>query len=151
LFRWRSSARAALRALASAYDLCRVTLGLEPPLPNGACSGYELNCCRGACIGAESVIGHAMRVVQALSRLRMKPWPYSGRIAVRERDPHSQRSELHVLDQWRYLGTAKSEAELHELKEAAPRDTFDLHTYKMLARFLKSPPSSCDILALPSP
>jgi DNA polymerase-3 subunit epsilon len=89
--------------------------------------------------------------VQALSRLRMKPWPYSGRIAVRERNPHSQCAELHVLDQWRYLGTAKSEAELHELKEAAPRDTFDLDTYKMLARFLKAPPSGCDILALPGP
>jgi DNA polymerase-3 subunit epsilon len=151
LFRSRSSARAALRALASAHDLCRVTLGLEPPLPNGACSAFDLKCCRGACIGAESVISHAMRVVQALSKLRMKPWPYSGRIAVRERSPHGQCAELHVLDQWRYLGTAKSEAELHELKEAAPRDTFDLDTYKMLARFLKSPPSGCDILALPAP
>jgi hypothetical protein len=53
-----------------------------------------------------------------------------------------------VIDQWRYLGTAKSEAELDELREAAPCDIFDLDTYKMLARFLKSPPSSCDILAL---
>jgi DNA polymerase-3 subunit epsilon len=151
LFRSRTSARAALRALAGAHDLCHVALGLEPRLANGACSAYELNSCRGACIGAESLISHAMRLVQALSKLRVKPWPYAGRIAIRERDSHSQCSELHVLDQWRYLGTAKSEAELHELTEAAPPDPFDLDTYKMLARFLKSPPSGCAILALPNP
>jgi DNA polymerase-3 subunit epsilon len=149
LFRSRSSAREALRALAEAHGLCRVTLGLEQPLPNGACSAYELNRCRGACIGTENMIGHAMRMMQALSRLRIRPWPYSGRIAVRERDPHSERSEFHVIDQWRYVGTAKTEAELHELTEAAARDMVDLDTYKMLARFLKSPPRSCDILALP--
>ncbi|MGZ5153956.1 MAG: exonuclease domain-containing protein, partial [Burkholderiales bacterium] len=72
LFRSRASAREALRALASAHGLCRVVLGLEQQTGNAACSGYALNRCRGACIGAESAIRHAMRVVQALSRLRVE-------------------------------------------------------------------------------
>jgi DNA polymerase-3 subunit epsilon len=107
-----------------------------------------LNRCRGACIGAESPIAHAMRVVQAFSKLRIKPWPYPGCVGLRELDPHSERSELHVIDRWCYLGTVKTEAELHELTEDAPKGHFDLGMYKILARFLKSPPRSSDIVPL---
>jgi DNA polymerase-3 subunit epsilon len=78
----------------------------------------------------------------------VKPWPYPGRIGVRERDPNSERTELHVLDRWCYLGTVHSEAELHDLARERSHAAFDLDTYRMLARFLKSPPSRCDIVPL---
>jgi DNA polymerase-3 subunit epsilon len=148
LFRSRASACEALRALASTHGLCLVMLGLEPRSANGACSAYPLNCCRGACTGAESAIRHAMRVVQALSKLRIKPWPYRGRVGLRETDPHTERSELHVVDEWCYLGTGRTEAEVHELKESTRKAPFDLDTYKMLRRLFKLLPRSCEIVAL---
>lgn len=144
----RATALKALRALADAHGLCRVTLGLEANSTTGGCSAYDSGHCRGTCVGAESTLAHAIRVLQALSRLRLKAWPYPGPIAVRERDPHSERVDLHVVDAWRYLGSASSDAELHELAQTQ-RPAFEVETYKILARLIKSPPRSCEILALP--
>jgi DNA polymerase-3 subunit epsilon len=148
LFRSRSSALAALRGLARAYELCHAAVGIERLRANTACSAHAHGRCRGACVGTESRLSHGMRVAQAFANLRVKPWPYPGRIGVRERDPNSERTELHVLDSWRYVGTVHSEAELHELSSERNDAAFDLDTYKMLARFLKSPPSRCEIISL---
>jgi DNA polymerase-3 subunit epsilon len=148
LFRSRTAARAALRGLAKAYRLCHVVLGIETSEAGGSCFAHERGQCRGACAGAESLLSHGMRVAQAFSNLRVKPWPYAGRIGVRERDPGSERTELHVLDRWCYLGTVHSEAELHELSAERAGAAFDADTYKMLARFLKSLPSRCEVVAL---
>jgi len=148
LFRSRASARETLRGLAAAHGLCHVLLGLEQRNEEGPCSAHALGRCRGACVGKEKPIAHAMRLAQALAGLRMRPWPYAGRIGVRERDPERDRSELYVFDRWRYLGTAKSEAELYELAESMQSAAFDLDTYRILARFLKSPPSTCEIVPI---
>ena len=91
-----------------------------------------------------------MRLAQAFSGLRVRPWPYRGRIGVREYDPATRRSELHVVDRWRYLGTAHSDAELRELSHKRVRTRFDLDEYRMLARFLRSPPAGCEIVNLGS-
>ena len=148
LFRSRASALAALRGLSKAYELCHAVLGIERRQGDTPCSAHAHGRCRGACAGTESRLSHGMRVAQAFASLRVKPWPYPGRIGVRERDPNSERTELHVLDRWCYVGTVHSEAELHELSTERKDAAFDLDTYKMLARFLRSPPSRCDIVSL---
>ncbi|HYH43505.1 MAG TPA: exonuclease domain-containing protein [Burkholderiales bacterium] len=148
VFRSRSSALVALREIAKSHGLCRRVLGIEHNAEGGPCSAHAEQQCRGACVGQESAISHAMRLAQALSRLRLRPWPYEGPIAVRERDADSGRCELHVLDRWRHLGTAHSEAELQEFDESPTRAPFELETYKLLARFLKSPPAGCEIVRL---
>ncbi len=132
VFRSRAAAMQALQQIASAHELCPSLLGLrtEP------CAGDERIRCRGACIGLESKRRHAVRLAAALARLRLQQWPYPGAIAVRERDESRAHCELHVLDRWRYVGTARSEAELHELAASARSAAFDVDTYRMLARFL---------------
>jgi len=148
VFRSRSSALAALRELAKSHGLCRVALGVERREGPGPCAAHAQGPgCRGACVGTESALSHGMRLAQALAKLRVKPWPYAGRIGVRERDPNGGRSALHVLDRWRYLGTVRSESDLDELSGSRDPD-FDLDTYRMLARYLRSPPSGCDIIQL---
>lgn len=147
VFRSRAAALAALRGLTKAHRLCRAAVGLEPRA-GGACSAHPAGHCRGICIGAESVLSHAMRLTQALAGLRLRPWPYAGRIGVRERNRDTRRTELHVIDRWRYLGTVRTEAELRELADEPVRGNFDLDTYKMLARFLRAPPATCDIVPL---
>ena len=142
VFRSRSSALAALRGLAGAYRLCRVRLGLERGVDGGPCTARVAGHCGGTCVGAESDLAHAMRLAQALAGLRVRPWPYAGRIGVREYDPRTRRSELHVVDRWRYLGTAHSDGEVRELAAERVRSRFDLDTYRMLARYLKARPSA---------
>jgi DNA polymerase-3 subunit epsilon len=146
-FRSRASARQALRGLCKAHGLCLALMGLEPPAVGG-CAAYAADECRGACAGAESLVSHTMRAIKALAGLRMKRWPYPGPIGIRERAQDNDREELYLVDEWRYLGTAKSEAELHELAESPGAGHFDPDAYRMLVRFLKSPGASCDILPL---
>jgi DNA polymerase-3 subunit epsilon len=147
-FRSRSSARQALRGLAKAHGLCPALMGLERREAGAACTAYALQECRGACVGGESRIRHTMRAVQALNGLRMKRWPYAGPVGIRERSSENDRCELHLVDRWCYLGSAKSEADLHELAETSQKGAFHPDTYKMLLRFLKTPGASCDILPL---
>jgi len=46
-------------------------------------------------------------------------------------------TELHVIDRWCYLGTARTEAEVHELAHTPRSPRFDLDTYKILTKFLR--------------
>ena len=145
-FRSRASARAALRELSKAYSLCHTLIGLEAAPAGEPCAAYETQRCRGACVGREPPIAHAMRAIQALSRLRVKPWPYAGAIAIRERHVYSERTELHVIDRWRHLGTALAESEIAEIVRSGGRARFELDTYRALQRLLKAPPRNCDII-----
>jgi DNA polymerase-3 subunit epsilon len=96
----------------------------------------------------ESRAQHALRVKQALTSLRTLPWPYAGRIGVRETTADGESSDLHVLDRWCYLGTVRSEAELHDLADSRAAPVFDVDTYKILKRFLAKPPRDAEIIRL---
>ncbi len=67
---------------------------------------------------------------------------------MRETAANGESSELHVLDQWCFLGTVRSENELHELQDSAPRPRFDLDTYKILTRFLLNGKKRSEIIPL---
>jgi len=146
LFRTRRNAIEALRELATAHELCPILLGLEKK--NGPCFAYQLKRCRGACVGAESRARHALRLAQAFTSMRMQPWPFRGRIGVRETGSGSEAAELHVLDRWCYLGTVRSEQELHEMEAARTQPAFDLDTYKILTRFLSQPRGKYTVVEL---
>ncbi len=149
LFRSRRTAIESLRELAAEHELCHKLLGLEKR--EGPCFAWQIKRCRGACAGRETPAAHALRLAAAFAKLRVRAWPFPGRIAVRETTADGGRSELHVLDQWCHLGTARSEAELHELQDRATRPLFDLDTYKILNRFLFSGKKRPDIIPLTTP
>jgi DNA polymerase-3 subunit epsilon len=148
LFRSRASALEALREIAAANGLCPILLGLENR--KAPCFAYQLKRCRGACVGEETRASHALRLGQALAALRVPPWPFRGRVAVREATPGRERTDVIVLDRWCYLGTARSEEELHELQESLPRPVFDLDTYRILTRFFAKPHSGSRVIELTS-
>lgn len=129
VFHQEKDARKALVDIARAHQLCLKVLGLEDGA--GSCVAHPLGRCRGACVGVEPLVLHHMRLNLALSGLKLKAWPFPGRIALRER---GSQHDLHVLDQWRYLGTARSEDELAaRARQAAP--PFDMNVYRMLVRY----------------
>jgi hypothetical protein len=110
-FRSRADALAALRGLAREHRLCPTVLGLESQSP---CSAHAAGACIGACIGRETRAAHNLRLMQGLLRLRMRPWPYAGAVAIVEQDAARTRTELHVVNAWRHLASVRTEAELQE-------------------------------------
>jgi DNA polymerase-3 subunit epsilon len=135
-FRSRADALAALRGLAREHGLCAVALGLESG--SGPCSGLVAGTCRGACVGRESHMSHLVRLGTALSRLRIAPWPFPGPIAILDEDEARTVTEYHVACEWRYLGSARSADELHELARSAARlPPFDIDAYRILQRALR--------------
>ena len=150
LFRSRATAIEALREIAASHGLCNILLGLEKrSVPySGACFAHQIKRCRGACVGLESHAQHAVRLKGALHSMRTLPWPFAGRIAVRENAGDGETTELHVLDRWCYLGTVRSEAELHDLADTRAAPVFDVDTYKILKRFIAKPPRGASIVRL---
>ena len=133
LFATRRVATNTLRKLAETHELCPVVLGLEKPSkPGRPCFAHQVGKCRGACVGKEAIGLHSARLMAALAKLKLKAWPYPGPIGLVEQDAFRGLEEVHLVDGWRYLGTAKSEAEIHELLEQAGRVRFDMDVYTLL-------------------
>jgi DNA polymerase-3 subunit epsilon len=140
LYRDRRAAARAVEEIVRAHQLCARSLGVErgggADAGSGSCFAFQLGRCRGACVGKESGALHDTRVRLALASLRLKPWPYRGRILVAERDWRGQ-EDLHVLDGWRYLGTVREPADAEGLdRDAVP---FDPDVYRILKRYLSNP------------
>ncbi|HXI47844.1 MAG TPA: exonuclease domain-containing protein [Steroidobacteraceae bacterium] len=144
VFHSEKDARKALTDIARAQQLCLKVLGLEES--TGSCFALQVGKCRGACTGREPLILHNMRVQLALSALKIKSWPFPGRIALRERaaggfaSDGTRGGELHVLDHWMYLGSARSEDELAVLSTQHAYGVFDVDVYKILLRYFSNHP-----------
>jgi DNA polymerase-3 subunit epsilon len=136
LFRSRRHALEALRGLADEHGLCLQALGFETPVRAGGCWRHQIGRCRGVCAGRENVHVHHGRVAEALARLKGVAWPHAGPLGIVERDPEREADEIHVVDAWCYLGTARCEAELVELLERRKRPDLDYDHYRILARHL---------------
>jgi DNA polymerase-3 subunit epsilon len=145
VFHSEKDARKALTDIARAQQLCLKVLGLEQS--EGSCFALQVGKCRGACAGKEPLILHAMRLQMALSALKMKSWPFPGRIALRERatgafsTDGTRGAEFHVLDRWMYLGSARSEEELASLSARDFHPAFDADVYKILLRYFSNHPN----------
>lgn len=131
LYHSQRDAQKALRSLADQYQLCLSVLGLEKTAGNRPCFAHQLKKCQGVCIGKEQPLAHASRLLMAMTRLKLAAWPYPGAIGIREGD------DLHVIDQWCYLGTAENGADVHALL-AAGKPVFDRDTYLILNKALKT-------------
>jgi DNA polymerase-3 subunit epsilon len=146
LFKSRRKAETALRELADAHQLCLIMLGLEQRTrPGKPCFAHQLRRCRGACVGIEPAALHQARLEAALASLKVKTWPYAGPIGLVEAGADG-RQDIHLVHNWCYLGTARSEEELWAMLDTMPaRPAFDLDTYKILVRALAARGSSSAI------
>jgi DNA polymerase-3 subunit epsilon len=128
-FKSAREAKRTLTELAKEHHLCHSLLGLEKVTGGKPCFAHQLQQCRGACVGKEPVSFHSARLMAALGRHRLSPWPFAGPAWIREGD------EVHLIDHWRHLGTARSEADLHDLLET-PALAFDRDSYRILLKAL---------------
>ena len=129
LFKTTKEANQVLRTLAESHNLCDILLGVEKAKPGKPCFGHQLHRCKGACVGKEPLAKHTMRLMTALTGLKLVSWPFPGPALIREGD------EAHLIEGWRYLGTARSDEELHALRDN-PRPAFDRDAYKLLAKYV---------------
>ena len=130
LYSNKRDAEKALRSIAEQHQLCLGVLGLDKIGSGKPCFAHQLKRCRGACVGKESGLQHAMRLQTAMSKLKLNSWPYPGAIAIRETN------DFHIIDHWCYLGTAQSDDEVHALLEQG-RPAFDRDTYLTLIKALR--------------
>lgn len=146
MFASERKAKNALARLAYKDSLCHCMLGID---------GYAAEDCRacGADQGGRGCIGRANRAKQltrifaALRKWETPAWPYPGPIGIRER------SDLHVIDRWQYLGTARDETDIDSLLDCrCDADAFDQGVFALLKRTL---PNMADVeivrLARPRP
>ena len=126
LFATERKARNMLSRLAREHRLCHQVLGIAAgaKAPCLACPGGGAAT---SCLGQARRRNELVRVMAALWPMRIPPWPHRGPVGIRER------SDLHVVDQWQFLGTARCESEVHELLECRAR-AFDPRLYRLLRR-----------------
>ncbi|MEY3969745.1 MAG: hypothetical protein RL617_758 [Pseudomonadota bacterium] len=76
----------------------------------------------------ESLEQHRLRLELALTKLRVRNWPFSGPALLTEGD------RALLFNQWAYLGSAGNEEELLELLRSPGPLQFDRDTYRILLR-----------------
>jgi DNA polymerase-3 subunit epsilon len=126
LFRSERKARNALVRLATRHRLCHCLLGVSG-VADAGCPACPVDQPTGACVGRINRKKQLLRLFGALEPLRIPAWPHRGPVGIRER------SDIHVVDQWRFLGTAQTEGELYGLLECDPCG-FDPRLYVLLNR-----------------
>ena len=137
-FKTPREAKRCLQELARRHQLCPALLGLDRIKPDKPCFAHQIGQCKGACVGKEPVSFHSARLMAALGKHRIAPWPFPGRAWFREGD------DVHLVDHWRHVGTAKDESALEDLLQA-PLPGFDQDSYRILLKLRDR------LTALPSP
>lgn len=135
MFRTKRAAIESIRQIATDHKLCPRLLGLETG--KGACFSYQLKKCSGVCAGKESPDLHYLRLKQALIRVRLKSWPYDGRIGIKEVDKLTGKTQIQVFEQWCHVATVEDDIQMDEAMQCRFEFNFDLDTYKLLSKYLK--------------
>lgn len=133
-FSSRPGARRFLTHLAHEHGLCLKAMKLEGrarrAAPDSPCFNYQLKRCRGACVGAETAAAHGARAAELLAERRVQPWPHAGALAIVEKNADRFRTDIHVFDQWCWLGTVRSLDAAHDLAGSV-RPVFEPDTYRI--------------------
>lgn len=133
----RREAIRALRQMADAHHLCHQRLGLDDSAAGHACAAYRQKNCRGTCIGRESAAAHGIRLLTAIARWKLKPWPFAGPVALLESDDFGLRKDIHLVDRWRHVCTVRSEEALRvRLLDGPSQQPFAPDVYRIISRGL---------------
>jgi DNA polymerase III subunit epsilon len=136
VFRTKKSAMDLIRSLASEFKLCPKLLGLENG--KGACFAYQLNKCTGVCAGKENHNLHHLRLRNALVSYKLKAWPYESKVGIKELNPETNKSEMHIFEHWCYLDTVDADSDLAESITTRYDLMFDLDIYKLIVKAFKN-------------
>lgn len=119
----------AMKALADEHQLCPALLGLEKRRNQAPCFASQVKRCLGACCGKETLAMHESRLLSALQKIALRPWPFEGPVAIEEG------KSWHVVDHWAYLGTVDDINEAQSLAQSC-QPPFDRDVYLILHKWL---------------
>jgi DNA polymerase-3 subunit epsilon len=134
VYRSKNQAISSLRELADEHALCLHALGLESG--KGRCFAHQIGRCKGVCCGEEKPELHYLRLQLALNAQKLQVWPHTGPVGLREHNPRTGRTDIHIFDQWCHLATVQDESELEDALTSRRTLAFDLDTYRLLIKHL---------------
>ncbi len=143
IFRSKKKAIEAIRYLTEEYHLCPKLLGIESG--KGACFHFQLEKCRGGCLGKENYLRYNIRFLQAFSSLKIPDWPFQEPIGIIEE--YFAKKETHIIDKWLYLGSVCDNGSASEIKLYNPQ--FDWDIYKILKRYILNQKHTSNIIPIP--
>ena len=135
IYRSQRQAKNFLIDQAKRYSLCEKLLNIEKS--NGACFGYRLQKCKGACIHEEKSYAYNIRFIQAFTQYKLKAWPFEGPIAIKEKNDFDDTEESIIIDKWCLVGNLKMQNDM--VLKTEVNKPFDLDIYKILLRYLLEP------------
>ena len=135
LFGSKREALGLLNSIVTKFKLCKKLCGIESG--NGPCFGFQIKKCEGACCDNEPNGAYNARLNLALENVKFATWPFYGRIALKEKNLHTGDLQYHVVDQWRYIGSANSRVDAIRIKNPySSEDPFDIDCYKIIKRYI---------------
>lgn len=146
IYKSPSQCKNALREKSKEHGLCDYLLGLEKHTP---CFAAKLGNCPGACTGNESALKYNNRLAESFAGTSIKNWPFQGAIAIVEKDREKDSSEGFVVDQWCYVGRV-TQQEQDAKWDYTNEYVFDHDVYKILVKYILSPPKNMKIHRLPA-
>ncbi len=137
-YRSKNQALNHLRELADQHRLCPQMLGLESG--KGRCFAHQIGHCNGVCCGQEAPERHHLRLQMALAAHKLRAWPFAVPVGLREHNPHTGRTDIHIFDHWCHLATVHHEEELADaLQTRTEVLAFDLDSYRLALKYLLPP------------
>lgn len=146
LFQSNKKAKEAIQAICDENGLCYQVCGIEPVSKRG-CSGHQLKRCQGYCVGKQKVLQHNVKLLESLSGLALKAWPYSGPVVLSESsDPEQE--EFLLINNWCVLGTANCMDEIQRMANKDCEKQIDRDLYRYLVTSVLSQKPSVKIVPI---
>gem|GEM_PF-1055574 len=129
----RKRARTFLQNLVGKAQACFRLSGLESG--TGACFGYQLSQCKGACLGLESSNEYNSRLAAHLDLSQDSDWIFGQTVALREKNLRTRRVIYHLVHQGIYLKTVKDRRSFKALPAMIGSAKFEWDLYKILRSY----------------
>lgn len=136
IFKTKKSAKELIYKLVDEFQLCCKVLGMEKG--KGKCFSEHVGKCSGVCVGKEKHELHHLKLKLSLASYKLKAWPYAGKVGIKELNLETNKTELHVFEQWCYLETIDSDADLVETIQTKYSLQFDLDIYRLIGKALSN-------------
>lgn len=132
LFKSQLEAKHFLERLCETTNACKYFCGLSNTRP---CFQAQLKRCQNNCDKTISAKQQQINLINALSTIRLKQWPYPGIVAIKEHCPSQLLTQYILIYQWCFLGIVESLDKITDYKsttKSLDRDYYRLTTQLLL-------------------
>lgn len=136
IFKTKKSAKDLIFKLIDEFQLCCKVLGMEKG--KGKCFKEQVGKCSGVCVGKEKHELHHLKLKMSLATHKLKAWPYEGKVGIKELNIETNKTEMHIFEQWCYLETINCDDDLAETIHTKYSLQFDLDIYRLIGKALNN-------------